>query len=206
MRPERNRHFGHPRLIAFIRKLAAAASAKKLGLIGIGDLSQPRGGPAPSGHASHQTGLDVDIWYAVGGRKRQIRMVDHTGGRPTAAWTRRQGKLLELAARDPRVDRVFVHPVLKQSLCRRARGDRSWLQRIRPWWGHDEHFHVRLACPANSRDCVPQTAIPEGDGCAELSSWLAPQAAAAQAETQRSYQSRVGARPEMPEPCRSLVP
>jgi penicillin-insensitive murein endopeptidase len=99
-----------------------------------------------------------------------------------------------------------VHPVLKQSLCRRARGDSRWLQRIRPWWGHDEHFHVRLACPADSRDCVPQAAIPEGDGCAELSSWLAPKAAAARAKKQRSYQSRVGARPEMPEPCRSLLP
>jgi hypothetical protein len=28
----------------------------------IGDISQPRGGPMTSGHASHQIGLDADIW------------------------------------------------------------------------------------------------------------------------------------------------
>ena len=63
MRLSRNRNWGHPALIAYIEKLAA--DAKKLdgwpGLL-VGDLSQPRGGPMLSGHASHQIGLDAEIW------------------------------------------------------------------------------------------------------------------------------------------------
>jgi penicillin-insensitive murein endopeptidase len=65
LRLGRNRRFGHPTLIAYIRRLAAAAASGKLGLVVVGDLSQPRGGPTPSGHRSHQTGLDADIGYAA---------------------------------------------------------------------------------------------------------------------------------------------
>ena len=208
MRPERRRHFGHPALVQFIRDLARAARREKLGPLGLGDLSQARGGPAPSGHSSHQTGLDADIWYRVRGagkRAKQVRMVDHARGRPAAAWGKRERRLLELAARDPRVDRIFVHPLLKQSMCRTVRGERGWLRRIRPWWGHDEHFHVRLACPDGSRDCVPQAPVPEGDGCAELDAWLSPEAAAERAKKRKSYQSRVGARPALPDRCEALV-
>ena len=28
----------------------------------VGDISQPRGGPMFTGHASHQIGLDADVW------------------------------------------------------------------------------------------------------------------------------------------------
>src|SRR5262245_30339659 len=63
LHPERGRAFGHPDLVAAIREWGVRL--RKLGLpaLGIGDLSQPRGGPAPTGHASHQTGLDVDVAY-----------------------------------------------------------------------------------------------------------------------------------------------
>src|SRR3954447_242560 len=63
MRPSRNRYWGHPELIQFIEHLADNV-AKHTGWPGIliGDMAQPRGGPLPSGHASHQIGLDVDIW------------------------------------------------------------------------------------------------------------------------------------------------
>ena len=61
----RDRRYGHPELIAFVRRLGAAAKANKLGLMVVGDLSQPRGGPTPNGHRSHQTGLDVDVGYAA---------------------------------------------------------------------------------------------------------------------------------------------
>lgn len=61
MRLSRNHYWGDPSLIDFIARYTA--QARKVGWQGlyIGDLSQPRGGPV-GGHASHQTGLDVDIW------------------------------------------------------------------------------------------------------------------------------------------------
>src|SRR5471030_1410944 len=64
MRLSRNRNWGHPELVNFLERFAPLA-AKATGWKGIlvGDLSQPRGGPLPFGHTSHQIGLDVDIWF-----------------------------------------------------------------------------------------------------------------------------------------------
>ena len=64
MRLSRNRNWGHPELVKFLERFAPLA-AKATGWKGvlIGDMAQPRGGPLPFGHASHQIGLDVDIWF-----------------------------------------------------------------------------------------------------------------------------------------------
>ena len=63
MRLSRNRNWGHPELVALVEKLAIEAKAHDgwPGLL-VGDISQPRGGPMLTGHASHQVGLDADIW------------------------------------------------------------------------------------------------------------------------------------------------
>ena len=62
-------------------------------------------------------------------------------------------------------------PGIKQALCARATGDRAWLNKVRPWWGHDAHFHVRLACPPGERLCRDQEAPPPGDGCGDDLAW-----------------------------------
>lgn len=180
LRPGRNRFWGHPRTIAFVQDLARHARA--VAPLLIGDLSQPRGGPMAYGHGSHQTGLDVDIWFRLPeqplapdelARPVPVSMVKGTRVDP-AAWSPRQLAVLELAARSPEVDRIFVNPAIKAEACRAASGDRAWLGKLRPWWGHDEHFHVRLACTPGDADCVAQKPVPEGDGCgAELASWNA---------------------------------
>ncbi len=204
--PERRRFFGHPALIAFIRDFGAAVAKRDLGLLPIGDLSQPRGGPAPSGHASHQTGLDADIWY-VDGRERplaKVPMVDLETNLPSDAFDRRIERVLALAASDPRVDRVFVNPVIKRELCRSEKRP-AWLRKVRPWWLHHEHFHVRLACPADSPACEPQKTIADGDGCAEIEWWLQPKAEEERSEKRKKYRSRVGALPVLPAGCSDLV-
>ena len=63
MRLSRNRNWGHPELVSLVEDIAQKAKANDgwNGLL-IGDLSQPRGGPMLTGHASHQIGLDADIW------------------------------------------------------------------------------------------------------------------------------------------------
>src|SRR5258707_12080504 len=63
MRLSRNRNFAHPDMVALLRRLADKVH-KDAGWPGIlvGDMSQPRGGPMITGHASHQVGLDADIW------------------------------------------------------------------------------------------------------------------------------------------------
>ncbi|WP_155801586.1 penicillin-insensitive murein endopeptidase [Magnetospirillum molischianum] len=183
LRPERNRAWGHPRTVAFVSTLAATVQSEGLPLLLIGDMAQPRGGPLPFGHASHQNGLDVDIWFrqpsqplspAELARPHPVSMV-RNGRIDSTRWSSTQARLLELAATSPDIDRIFVNPAIKLALCRSVAPERrGWLVKLRPWWGHDEHFHARLACPPESALCEPQASIPEGDGCgAELESWLA---------------------------------
>jgi penicillin-insensitive murein endopeptidase len=205
--PERRRNFGHPALVAFVRALGKRA-ARAGGPLLVGDLSQPRGGPSPDGHASHQSGLDVDLWFASPRQARAegrglvaVPMVDVERGVITRYWRPRVLALVRAAAEDARVDRVFVHPVIKRRLCELVGNDRAWLHKVRPWWGHHRHFHVRLACPAGSRECEPQPALAPGDACDQLEWWLAPGASAEREQGRERYQSRVEGVPELPARC-----
>lgn len=206
MKPERRRNFGHPALVDFVLSLGAALEERKLATLGVGDLGQARGGPAPNGHASHQNGLDVDLWFSPGGPgAEQEPMVDLLTFKPSKFYGERVATLLQLAARDRRVARIFVNAVIKRELCNTVTGERDWLAKLRPWHGHHEHFHVRLACPAGSPECEPQPPIPAGDGCGELDWWLSPDSAKDRAKAGATYGKRVGAQPKLPESCEKLV-
>ena len=184
MRQQRQRFYGHPHLVSYIQTLARRVVAQQLGRLFIGDMGQARGGPTPSGHRSHQTGLDVDIWFWFDPQKPRLN-ADEQAAYPAASmltedrqqvdgryWSARQGYVLQLAADAPEVERIFVHPVIKQAVCTQFAGA-AWLQKLRPWWGHDDHFHVRLRCPENDAACTRQDAVPDGNGCgAELTWWL----------------------------------
>ncbi len=205
--PKRRRDFGHPALIAFVRDLGELASRERLGVVTIGDLSQPRGGPARGGHASHQTGLDVDVWYALArrGAERRVSMIDPASARALPRLDDGVRRLLALAASDPRVDRIIVNPIVKRALCEGQSEDRAYLRKLRPWWGHDEHFHVRLACPPDSPECEPQAPLPPGDGCGELGWWLDERHADERAEQRRGYRGRLGRAATLPPACLALV-
>ena len=87
------------------------------------------------------------------------------------------GEVLKAAASDPAVARIFVHAAIKDQLCQTAGADRGWLSKIRPWWGHNAHFHVRLSCPAGATGCIDQAPPPPGDGCdATLAWWFSDEA------------------------------
>jgi penicillin-insensitive murein endopeptidase len=187
MRLSRNRAWGHPEMIEFLQALSVAA--RQIGWAGlyVGDISQPRGGPMTSGHASHQIGLDADVWMlpprrldlTVADRERissiPVRSADQRS--VTANWTRAHHTLLRSAASDDRVDRIFVAAAVKLEMCKTAtRADRAWLQKIRPVPGHDTHFHIRLKCPRGAVACQTQTpTVAElskgGDGCDETLTW-----------------------------------
>ncbi len=187
MRPSRNRAWGHPDLIAFVERLGERARALGWPRLLIGDLSQPRGGPMTFGHRSHQIGLDADIWFrqppakpldrAAREKLAMVSMVAPGGTRVTAAFRNAHIGILRAAATDEDVARIFVNAAIKGELCRRLPpDDRAWLRKIRPWWGHDGHFHVRLACPVGSRSCIDQAPPPPGDGCGDLAWWFSDEA------------------------------
>ncbi len=183
MRLSRNRNWGQPQTIDFIQKLSKKAAAQPgwNGLY-IGDISQPRGGPMLTGHRSHQVGLDIDIWMRPADRLNlsrserenisSISMRRAKGAYTNSSWTRAHHEIIKAAAQDPRTARIFVFPGAKVQMCKDETGDRAWLRKIRPWWGHHYHFHVRLKCPEGSRGCINQGAPPSGDGCADAQQWV----------------------------------
>ena len=184
MRLSRNRQWGLPVLVDFLQKLAVDAAVEDgwPGLL-IGDMAQPRGGPMLTGHASHQTGLDADIWLTpMPDRRLSAREREDIAATPVVEpgphevhahiWTPAHGRLIRRAAIDPRVERIFVAPGIKKKLGETAGGDRAWLSKVRPYYGHNYHFHVRLSCPPGSR-CKRQPPPPPGDGCGtDLGYWF----------------------------------
>lgn len=184
MRLSRDRRWGSPELVEYIGSLAQSAARDDWRGILVGDMGQPRGGPMKSGHASHQIGLDVDIWLqpmpattlsaterenlsAISVLAKGTRNVD------PALFGEAERLLIYRAAQLPGVARIFVAPGIKKSLCEITWRDPSFLNKVRPWYGHDDHFHVRLACPAGAAYCLDQDSVPPGDGCGEeLDYWF----------------------------------
>ena len=189
MRLKRNRNWGHPELVDYLQDLSQAVTAFGWKGLYIGDLGNPRGGPMISGHASHQMGLDADVWFLpperldLSAQEREklgaisIRSEDQKSVNEN--WNASYRDVLKAAASDPRVDRIFVAAAIKLELCKGATAaDTAWLQRIRPEANHQDHLHVRLKCPAGSDLCQTQTPnVTElskgGSGCDEtLDYWV----------------------------------
>ena len=184
MRLSRNRNWGHPALIAFLTHFApTAAEASGWPGILIGDMSQPRGGPMLTGHASHQIGLDVDIWLTPMPARELSRaereemsatnMVREDGlDVIPGLWTPSHLAVVRAAAQDPAVQRIFVNAAIKRAMCRVAAGE-PWMRKVRPYYSHNYHFHVRLFCPRGAESCRDQDPTPTGDGCdASLAWWF----------------------------------
>ncbi|AXI53109.1 penicillin-insensitive murein endopeptidase [Sulfitobacter sp. JL08] len=183
MRLSRNRNWGHPDVVDFVQDLSRKA-AQQPGWKGlyIGDISQPRGGPMLSGHRSHQIGLDVDIWMLPPDRLNlspnqrenisSLSLRRANGAYVNSSWTRAHHEIIKAAAKDKRVARIFVFPGAKVQMCNDEKGNKSWLRKVRPWYGHHYHFHVRLACPKGARGCVDQDPPPAGNGCGDAQKWV----------------------------------
>lgn len=186
MRLSRNRNWGHPNLVALVERLAVEAKAKDgwNGLL-VGDLAQPRGGPMLSGHASHQVGLDADVWLTpmpdrtLSRKEREeiqatVVVKDRKHIDPKV-WTEAHARLIKRAASYPEVSRIFVHPPIKAELCKWAKGKGDWLAKVRPYFGHNYHFHIRISCPEGSPSCKnqPDPRPNDGTGCGdELAYWM----------------------------------
>lgn len=191
---ERRRFFGHPMMIEFLRKMGEFARSSGFPVLNIGDIGMARGGPMPSGHSSHQIGLDADIWFDASARSVVV------GDRlDRKSWGHAQEALLRKAVSFDEVDRIFVNPVIKRDLCARD-PYKPWLHKLRPWWGHDDHWHVRLKCPASDHSCVAIEAIPPGAGCdATLDWWFSEEAKKKGEEpSKREF-------PKLPAECSALL-
>lgn len=217
MRLSRNRNWGHPSVIRFIERLSTRVQDIGWPGLYVGDISQPRGGPMRSGHRSHQIGLDADIWLkrpldrtlSRAEREKISSDVVVSGTTVNAKWTREHHQVLKAAASDPAVARIFVNSAIKQELCdaEPADADRNWLRKIRPWYGHDAHFHVRLTCPVGALGCVNQASIPAGDGCdATLAWWFSDEARNPKPKPGQKKKKRRAIRlADLPQACEAVL-
>ena len=189
MRLSRDRDWGNPVLVSYLEDLSAKVTQFGWKGLYIGDLGNPRGGPMNSGHASHQMGLDADIWFLKPGSltlsasdREQISSIairTNDQLRVNENYDDSYREMLKAAASDPRVDRIFVAAAIKIEMCKTATAaDAKWLQHIRPEANHQDHLHVRLKCPPGAAYCQTQTPTVKelskgGSGCDEtLMYWV----------------------------------
>jgi penicillin-insensitive murein endopeptidase len=167
----RDNTYAHPALVLMLERSAReVARFEKNSLLVVGDLSSVDGGPL-AGHVSHQSGRDADVGFYLkdaqgrpvvrehfepfdpNGHARYepgVYFDDYRNWLLLRAWvtdnraglahifvsTGLRWRLLEYGKKDPQfakyVDEVAV--LLKQPAGRAV---------------HDDHFHVRIACPEN---------------------------------------------------------
>lgn len=185
--PKKMRYFGDESMIRFIERYSRTVHKNGIGSVLVGDVSTKYGGRLNTGHASHQNGLDVDIEFyldRINSRdldKPHANILVNKGKQTTnSLFNRKYYDLIMLAAKDPLVERIFVSPAIKVKMCDMTRDEsmHKYLHKIRPWFGHTEHFHVRLKCPSHAYDCERQDPIPEMFTIAEEKedalSWFLP--------------------------------
>jgi len=190
IRTSRNRYYGHKELVLFTERLSTNVRTNYSAKLLIADMTKRNGGPMLIDHSSHQTGLDIDILFlhkgngnneylSISERERlspkSLLNRSKTAVNPNK-WNWINGEIIKIAANDNSVDRIFVNPAIKVDLCNKFKGQ-DWLQKVRPWWGHDGHFHVRIKCPEDDTKCISSPALPDGTGCGnELKWWFSKKA------------------------------
>ena len=214
MRLSRNRNWGHPRLIALLERVSKRVPEVNgwPGLL-VGDLAQARGGPMLTGHASHQIGLDADVWLTPMPDRRLSRQEREEMSATNlvredwrdvdpSVYTKAHLALIRAVSREPEVARIFVNAAIKRALCRDAGPERDWLSKVRPMFGHNYHFHIRLSCPTGEEACADQDPVPAGDGCgAELDKWFTPEMLKPKPAKPRPPMTMA----QLPEECRRVL-
>ena len=130
------RRWGSDRLVRTLLRVLAAYAARHASAprVGVGDLSRPHGGDfgprfGGVGHASHQNGLDVDVYYPRRDRRERAP-------RQPAQVDRRLAQDLVDRFVQAGAHFVFVGPHTG------LRGPRRVVQVLPAY--HDDHMHVRF--------------------------------------------------------------
>jgi len=206
-----NRLYGHPKLIKLIEETSITMKEKYGKTILIGDLGQARGGPAPlktSAHRSHQNGLDVDIWYRNINKDNiteedvypQTVLSFFKNKLSNKHWNESHVELLKYVAQQNDVERILLNPHVKKAMCSQYSNEK-WIHKLRPWWGHHKHFHVRLKCPKNDITCKKQDPVPNEDSCGEPLNWWFSKEAEDMGKNKKATKRRY---PDLPQQCEQV--
>ncbi len=170
--------WGLPALTRLLKRAAdRVATRHKRSVLVVGDLSARGGGPL-TGHNSHQSGRDADIGFYVTNSKgkpvevRRFIAFDDTGKGREVDWARfddaRNWTLVEALLKDEAgVRYIFVDNALRARLLayaakKKVNKDlytRAAFAMLSPRDAdvHDNHFHVRIACPEGMRECIEES-------------------------------------------------
>ena len=204
MRLSRNRNWGHPDLVKLLERLAD--KAPKVGWNGllVGDMAQARGGPMLTGHASHQVGLDADIWLTPMPDRELTRLEREEMSATNVVredwldvdmkvWTPGHSRS---SARPRRTRRSNASWSIRRSrrLCAaRPAAIAPGCTRCGPWYYHNYHFHIRIGCPADSPTCKGQPAAPDEERLRRRAEDLADGQTAEAGSDRRTAQARAHA-------------
>ena len=164
MRLSRNRYWGHPDMIALVKRLAAKAH-KDAGWPGIlvGDIGAAARRPdadrprQPPDRARCRHLADADAGSPIVARGARGDVGGHDGARGPA---RRRSEGLHAGSccscsATPRRSRpcsgYSSMPRSRRRCAARPRATAAGFPRSGRWWGHDYHFHIRMRCPPGSR-------------------------------------------------------
>lgn len=166
---DRDTAWGQKELIAVIEKVAKKVKEQSLGVLRLGNLSDKDGGNMHPHSVSHQLGLDADISFIVDPKspvKGAFKSVLDSKKKKVnrKLLTKESLLVMKLFAQEANVERLLVHPLVKKEICERLPKEK-WMGKIRPWWKHDDHFHLRISCPKGNTECVPQNPPPDHDDC-----------------------------------------
>jgi penicillin-insensitive murein DD-endopeptidase len=165
--------YGNPALVLMLYRTAKQLAREAPGsVLLVGDLSREFGGPL-TGHKSHQSGRDADVGFFVTDRNgqqlnaRRLCRFDKRGVARDGSGLRfddyRNWLLVQLWLKDSRaeLEHVFVASHLRQRLLDFARSRPSFrgyvqdasqfLRQPSNGLPHDDHFHIRIACPDRQR-------------------------------------------------------
>lgn len=165
--------WGLPTMIAMIDRAAKAVNKRYPGsTLDLGDLSKKGGGDLLR-HHSHESGRDADLgFYSVDAHGKQVHAhqfirfdgsLDSTNVPGAHFDLARNWLLVQELVTDPqaRVSHIFIAEPLKERLIAYARShgvsrailDRVAMVMMQPHHSlpHDDHFHVRISCPASMR-------------------------------------------------------
>jgi penicillin-insensitive murein endopeptidase len=177
---ESNARWGLPSLVGLIDRAARRVAHKYPdAVLSVGDLSR-RGGGELDRHHSHESGRDADIGFYIRNAKRPVLPVKFVafsaaGAAPAMPGAifddARNWALVEALIDDPstRVSYIFVVSHVRARLLRyaekigipsatRERAAEVMMQPRRA--AHDDHFHIRIACPREQHGtCVEEAVV-----------------------------------------------
>jgi penicillin-insensitive murein endopeptidase len=186
VRASGNVRWGIAELVQAIDRAARLVHEKHAdAILAVGDLSK-RGGGDIDMHHSHESGRDADLHFYMRNRSGRPLLSDNAlpfrADGTTPQWPgayfddERNWELVKALLTDPhaRVMRIFVSDPLRARLLDEARRTHApaWLVArasqvlMQPTGAlpHDNHFHLRIACPSGMRQCIDSPTLSPSHG------------------------------------------